>query len=152
MDAYIYKADCYCSDCALALQEMIKEDNPEAAERFEQGVQDSEEYPVGPFPDGGGEADSPQHCGNQSCMVFLMNPLTDEGKEFVIDILGRYLKEGDEELGASYLAGELNERIQNDDSLVQNVKDRYIEWVDHYDYVFSEEAERRHSNKTSIKL
>jgi len=28
----------------------------------------------GPYPDGGGEADAPQHCGG--CGVFLENPLT----------------------------------------------------------------------------
>ena len=46
---------------------------------------DSDDYPKGPDGDGGGEADSPQHCG--MCGLFLNNPLTDDGREYVIDLL-----------------------------------------------------------------
>lgn len=42
---------------------------------------DSDEYPQGPYADGGGEADCPQHC--DACGVFLENPLTDEGIDYV---------------------------------------------------------------------
>ena len=38
---------------------------------------DTGDFPQGPFPDGGGEADSPQHCGK--CGEFLKNALTDYG-------------------------------------------------------------------------
>jgi len=34
---------------------------------------DCDEYPVGPYPEGGGEADYPRHCDH--CGLFLRNPL-----------------------------------------------------------------------------
>ncbi len=42
---------------------------------------DSDEWPKGPYGDGGGEADVPQHCGH--CKEFLENPLTPEGMAYV---------------------------------------------------------------------
>lgn len=48
---------------------------------------DSDDYPKGPYPDGGGEADCPQHC--DTCGEFLGNPLTDDGRQYVRDALAR---------------------------------------------------------------
>jgi hypothetical protein len=42
---------------------------------------DSDEWPKGPYCDGGGEADNPQHCA--CCTVFLCNPLTQDGVAYV---------------------------------------------------------------------
>jgi hypothetical protein len=56
MDAWIYDGDIYCDDC-----------KPDGAE--------------GPYADGGGEADCPQHCGG--CGMFLENPLTQDGYDYV---------------------------------------------------------------------
>jgi hypothetical protein len=42
---------------------------------------DSDEYPKGPYPNGGGESDSPQHCAD--CREFLENPLTSDGYDYV---------------------------------------------------------------------
>jgi len=87
MKAYIYQADIYCEDCMKDMP------HPE-----DQSSYDSDEYPKGPFADGGGSADSPQHCGNHGdCVnaitlsdgtkigVWLENPLTNEGVEYVRD-------------------------------------------------------------------
>jgi hypothetical protein len=74
MDAYIFNADIYCADCA---GDMI-------AECKARGIADdgdSNTYPQGPYPNGGGEADCPQHCG--SCYAFLQNPLTSDGVAYV---------------------------------------------------------------------
>jgi hypothetical protein len=38
---------------------------------------DSDDLPKGPYADGGGEADTPQHCDD--CRRFLENPLTGDG-------------------------------------------------------------------------
>jgi len=65
MDAYVFEADLYCEDCA-----------PEGAESF---------------PDGGGEADTPHHCG--TCMVPLENPLTGEGVNYVLEAISHTLAE-----------------------------------------------------------
>ncbi len=42
---------------------------------------DSGEYPCGPYADGGGESDTPSHCGG--CQEFLENPLTADGYQYV---------------------------------------------------------------------
>lgn len=66
MDAYILPEGCefYCEDCA-----------PEGAEAY---------------PDGGGEADSPQHCGNRDCQKHLGNPLTSDGIDYCLEALTDY--------------------------------------------------------------
>jgi hypothetical protein len=72
MDAYIFQADIYCEPCARELMGFY------SARR---GQEDSDDYPQGPYSDGGGEADCPNHCG--SCGTFLENPLTGEGYDYV---------------------------------------------------------------------
>ena len=68
MDAYIYQADIYCEDCIQGIKASVLADPC---------LTYNDTPPQGPFPNGGGEADSPQHCS--SCGVFLENPLTDDG-------------------------------------------------------------------------
>ena len=75
MNAYIFNADIYCTDCA---NEMIDE----CRERGIANDGDSDQFRQGPYPNGGGEADCPQHCG--SCHAFLENPLTGEGDDYVL--------------------------------------------------------------------
>lgn len=74
MEAYIYQSVFLCSDCALPLERGLEDlgmtDNG-----------DSNTYPQGPYSNGGGEADYPQHCA--SCNKFLENPLTTEGVAYV---------------------------------------------------------------------
>jgi hypothetical protein len=79
MDVYIFNADIYCEDCALPRMAKAEADGVSPFEG------DSCLYPQGPHRDGGGEADSPQHCGG--CAVFLENPLTEDGMDYVQDIL-----------------------------------------------------------------
>jgi hypothetical protein len=78
MNVYIYDADIYCDDCG---EKIIAELDAEHV----QDTGDSGDYPQGPYPDGGGEADVPQHCG--SCQIFLENPLTEDGYQYVCDAL-----------------------------------------------------------------
>ncbi len=67
MDAFIYCADIYCAECAAAIQIDLwgKDKRP---------TEDSDAWPQGPFADGGGEADTAQHCG--ACGVALGNAVT----------------------------------------------------------------------------
>ena len=97
MNAYIYQADIYCGDCGAALCRTVP--FPANANRDNETTWDSNEYPKGPFGDGGGEAGVPQHCGSGAgCLnaiivraqgkryrigVPLGNPLTAEGVEYV---------------------------------------------------------------------
>ncbi len=79
MNVYIYSADIYCENCGKEICKSVK--IPEYGPPYDTG-----DYPYGPIPDGGGEADSPQHCGNISCGVFLENPLTEDGENYVKEI------------------------------------------------------------------
>lgn len=73
MDAYVYHAALLCRDCAQAELGRLPWPLRESG--------DSDKSPQGPYPDGGGEADIPQHCDH--CGVFLENPLTPGGVEYV---------------------------------------------------------------------
>jgi hypothetical protein len=85
MNAYIYQADVWCADCAAEIVEQLT-----AAGKQDTG--NSEGWPQGPYADGGGEADSPQHCC--ACGVFLGNPLTGDGIAYVQDAFADFLNEG----------------------------------------------------------
>jgi hypothetical protein len=98
MNAYIYQADIYCEDCG----ERIKAINQKrwslawqtagvSVEPFDH--EDSDHLPQGPYPDGGGEADTPQHCAG--CMIPLGNPLTAEGVEYVFSAIREELANPD---------------------------------------------------------
>jgi len=92
--AYVYAADLYCEDCGRAIQDEIHD---EIATKG--STDDSEDYPQGPYPDGGGEADGPAHCGsNEGCLnamtiedqrigVWLGNPLTAEGVTYLLEMI-----------------------------------------------------------------
>ena len=83
MDAYMYRAAFLCEDCAMRYGlDVCRNDRHDAVGPW----CDSECMPVGPYVDGGGEADSPQHY--DSCGVFLENPLTDDGRAYLRDATG----------------------------------------------------------------
>ena len=73
-DVYVYQADIYCADCAKFHLAYCK--NAGVADNG-----DSDTFPQGPFSNGGGESDRPQHCAD--CSEFLENPLTHDGYEYV---------------------------------------------------------------------
>lgn len=85
MDVYIVRADIYCAKCA----ERMKADNPQGAGLHGSNWQfeDSDYWPQGPYANGGGEADSPQHCG--ACGLFLENPLTYYGMAYAREVMIR---------------------------------------------------------------
>jgi hypothetical protein len=89
MDAYVYKAALWCGPCIIKALVAERKAAPSAidippAEALEQivsangftseGDYDSDDLPKGPYADGGGKADTPQHC--DGCRQFLENPLT----------------------------------------------------------------------------
>lgn len=83
MKAYVYRGSLICEDCAERVKERIPK--PVGMDPNNESSWDSDEYPKGPYPDGGGESDCPQHCGH--CGRFLENPLTDAGQEFVAEAI-----------------------------------------------------------------
>ena len=94
MDTYIYGAALYCEPCGQKIRDGHKAHDLAPANPDDESSYDSDDYPKGPYPDGGGEADCPLHC--DACHVFLENPLTDEGRDYVAekvaDALARVLK------------------------------------------------------------
>ena len=85
MDVYIYNASLYCGDCG-------DKTKAELDDKGECDTGDSDDYPQGPYADGGGEADSPQHCND--CQVFLKNPLTSDGLDVVFQTVAESLTTG----------------------------------------------------------
>lgn len=100
MDAYIYAADIFCADCGKQIRSRITAEGHAPANPKDETTYDSDEFPKGPYPDGGGEADSVQHCGSGvdcvnaielgdgtkiGCM--LENPLTTDGVQTVKDAI-----------------------------------------------------------------
>lgn len=82
MNAYIYQAALWCEDCALKQREHLDAAFRESGAAPGSPDDDSDRYPQGPYSDGGGEADTYQHC--DGCHTFLENPLTDHGVTHVL--------------------------------------------------------------------
>src|SRR5215510_10106144 len=110
MDAYLYRAALRCGPCVrqLLLDEALvaadfdhSDPDPEHALQSALRVRgdkdeadyDSDELPKGPYADGGGEADTPQHC--DACGCFLENPLTTEGYRYVNETLIEHARNSD---------------------------------------------------------
>ena len=100
MDAYIYRAGLWCGACVIKALVAARKAAPGAiamspAEALQQIVSangftsesdyDSDDLPKGPYAQGGGEADTPQHC--EGCGQFLGNPLTSDGVLWVEDVI-----------------------------------------------------------------
>lgn len=86
MKAYVYKAALLCEWCGRKQQEEIEFLNMRNGGNH-RSWEDSNAYPQGPYSEGGGEADSPQHCDD--CSKFLENPLTVDGFIYAQDQLDR---------------------------------------------------------------
>jgi hypothetical protein len=80
-DVFMYQAELFCRECGEHLRATVSPIS-----------EDSDSYPQGPYPDGGGEADAPQHCGD--CHEFLKNPLTPDGVAYVRRKLTEYATTG----------------------------------------------------------
>lgn len=92
MDVYIFKASLYCEDCGLDIKKRLDAEGKAPEDADDEYSFDSDEYPKGPYGDGGGEADSPQHC--DGCGCFLENSLTSEGFSGVCDTIVESLSNG----------------------------------------------------------
>lgn len=81
MRVFMYCAALYCEDCGNAIRADLDKRGKRPAEIEDESSYDSDEYPKGPYSEGGGEADTPQHC--DSCHCFLDNALTGDGVAYV---------------------------------------------------------------------
>ncbi len=103
MNVYIYAADIFCEACGKNISDTLAKPNHDPVDPAGESGYDSDDFPKGPYPDGGGEADSPQHCGSGSDCVnaiklsgnygnykigaFLENPLTVNGLKYVAELI-----------------------------------------------------------------
>ena len=81
MNAYIFQAALLCEACGEATRDQIHADGHAPISWDDESSYDSDQFPKGPFPQGGGEADCPQHC--DQCGKFLKNPLTSDGVAYI---------------------------------------------------------------------
>lgn len=89
---YIYCADVYCESCGSAIRAKLTAEGKAPADPADEHSYDSDDFPKGPFSDGGGESDSPQHCSD--CKVYLFAPLTAEGQRYTAEALWEYVTTG----------------------------------------------------------
>jgi len=93
MDAYVYQTALQCEDCASQKMHCLEYVNIVMGGQWPRpGWQDSTCYPQGPYSNGGGEADGPQHC--DACGVFLENPLSGDGTRYVNEKLIEHARDG----------------------------------------------------------
>lgn len=107
MDAYLYKAALWCGPCIIKTLVAERKAAPgaldmEPADALQQIVSlngftsesdyDSDDLPKGPYADGGGEADTPQHC--DGCGLFLETSLTTDGYRYVREKLIEHARDG----------------------------------------------------------
>lgn len=92
MKAFVYRAALLCESCGNDTRAAIAAIPMPHKQRVpvdpnDESSYDSDDYPKGPYDNGGGEADSPQHC--DQCGVFLCNPLTEDGRNYVLENLNQ---------------------------------------------------------------
>ena len=118
MDAYVYQAALLCEDCAHGVmnatvtgywpdctcgreanEHTYPDDHHRAPQRHgcreyapDESTYDSDDFPKGPYPDGGGWADSPQAC--DQCMIPLDNPIIPIGDP-TIGAIGTVITDAD---------------------------------------------------------
>jgi hypothetical protein len=81
MNVYIFQAALLCESCGETERASLIELGAAPEDPTDETSFDSDDFPKGPMGEGGGEADCPQHCDH--CGVFLENPLTTDGREYV---------------------------------------------------------------------
>ena len=98
MNAYIYQAALYCERCGNEIRERLTAEGKAPANPDDEITYDSDDFPKGPYPDGGGEADCPQHC--DSCNCHLENPATADGANHIRQSILDFLcsNDGDEDV------------------------------------------------------
>lgn len=142
-DVYMFQADLYCEDCGRDIQDRLRKKGKVPEDENDEESFDSNYFPKGPFGDGGGEADSPFHCGShEGCLnaiklpcgskigAWLGNPLTNDGIEqlsstILQDLLGAKKGSHSQQVGRlwSYL---YRDQLSETDHLIQ-VEDKALE-------------------------
>jgi hypothetical protein len=86
VNVFIYQAALLCEACGEAVRLTVEP--PPGYDGSNESTWDSDDFPKGPYADGGGEADTPQHCDH--CHAFLQNPLTPDGRAYLLECFRAY--------------------------------------------------------------
>ena len=97
-DVYMFQGALLCEDCGRDVQDNLRKKGKAPEDEGDEESFDSDDFPKGPFGDGGGEADSIHHCdSNESCLnaiklpcgskigAWLGNDLTSEGDKWLAE-------------------------------------------------------------------
>jgi len=76
-----------CEECGERTRRVLAAIGKQPEQWNDERTFDSDDYPKGPYANGGGEAETPNHCDH--CHVFLENPLTSDGEEYFREALAR---------------------------------------------------------------
>lgn len=108
MDAFIYQAALYCEDCGQSIRDSLDGTDKAPENPDDESSYDSDDYPKGPYPDGGGESDTPSHC--DACNAHLENPLTSDGYAYVIEAVAEDVRDACAPRNAGHLGSAPFER------------------------------------------
>ena len=98
MNVYQYQTALYCEHCGEEIRQRLTAEGKAPANPDDEYTYDSDDFPKGPYPDGGGEADCPQHCN--SCHCHLENPATGDGANYIRESILDFLCSNDGAEGA----------------------------------------------------
>jgi len=73
---YMFNAALLCEKCGTTARQEIDDQGGCPVDVENEYTYDSDEYPKGPYPNGGGEADYAHHCDH--CDIALNNPVIEE--------------------------------------------------------------------------
>jgi hypothetical protein len=82
MKIFMFEADLYCGPCGESIRSTIDTKELEYPSPEEWHYNDSNTWPI-EYDSSEGESDSPDHCGNYECGLFLERRLTDDGIKYV---------------------------------------------------------------------
>ena len=83
MEVFIYQADFYCSNCTAGICIALQDEGKKPQNVIDEFTYDSDDYPKGPYPDGGGGANTANYCAE--CGVALDNPIIEEPTQWLDD-------------------------------------------------------------------
>jgi hypothetical protein len=89
VEAYVYQAALVCAGCGERIRRKLTEEGRAPQDPADEASYDSDDFPKGPYPNGGGETDAPAHC--DVCEVYLQAPLTRDGVEDAVERIRRFL-------------------------------------------------------------
>ena len=97
-DVYMFQGALYCEDCGEDIRARLRKEGKVPEDEDDEESFDSDEFPKGPYSDGGGESDSVQHCDSGGeCLnaiklpcgskigAWLGNDLTGEGDRWLAE-------------------------------------------------------------------